>query len=150
MNFRVLLCAAVLASSIALGRGQVDKNISYGMYSGLAVLMDIHQPVSANGMAIIMIPGSGWNSSQAYEAQPLTALTSSIRFFVPKLLGVGYTLFLSTTATGPRFHYPAAVEDVERSVRYVRYNVRTYSFDPDRIGAVGYSSGAHLAALLEF
>ena len=148
MNFRVLLSAAVLASSVALGQGQVDKNVPYGMYSGLALLMDVHHPVTANGVALIVIPGSGWNSSQAYDAQPLTALTSSIRFFVPKLLGAGYTLFVVNHRNGPRFHYPAAVEDVERAVRYVRYNARTYSIDPDRIGVVGYSSGAHLAALL--
>ena len=48
----------------------------------------------------------------------------------------------------PRFHYPAAVEDVERAVRYLGYDAKTYRIDPDRIGAVGYSSGSHLAALL--
>ena len=54
MNFRVLLCTAILASSVALGQGPVDKNVPYGMYSGLALLMDIHHPVSANRMALIV------------------------------------------------------------------------------------------------
>jgi dipeptidyl aminopeptidase/acylaminoacyl peptidase len=49
---------------------------------------------------------------------------------------------------GPRFHYPAAVEDVQRAVRYIRYKAKDYGVDPARIGAVGYSSGAYLAAML--
>jgi acetyl esterase/lipase len=148
MNFRVLLSTAVLASSVALAQGWVDKNVPYGMYSGLALLMDVHHPTNPNGMGLIVVPGSGWNSSQAYDAQPLTALRSSIRFFVPKLLDAGYTLFVVNHRNGPRFHYPAAVEDVERAVRYVRYNAKTYGIDPNQMGAVGYSSGAHLVAML--
>jgi acetyl esterase/lipase len=49
---------------------------------------------------------------------------------------------------GPRFHYPAAVEDVQRAVRYIRFHAKDYGVDPARIGAVGYSSGAYLAAML--
>lgn len=71
-----------------------------------------------------------------------------MRFFVPKLLDAGYTLFVINHRNGPRFRYPAPVEDVQRSVRFIRYSAKTYRIDPDRIGAVGYSSGAHLVALL--
>lgn len=148
MMLRVLLSTALLANSLALAQARVEKNVPYGMYSGLALLVDVHYPGNPNGMALIVIPGSGWNSSQAYDAEPLTALTSSVRFFVPKLLDAGYTLFVVNHRNGPRFHYPAAVEDVERAVRYVRHNAKTYRIDPDRIGAVGYSSGAHLVAML--
>jgi acetyl esterase/lipase len=125
-----------------------DKNIVFGMYSGLALLMDAHHPAQSNGYALIVVPGSGWTSKQTYDAAPLTALGSSVRFFVPKLLDAGYTLFVVNHRNGPRFHYPAAVEDVQRAVRFIRYNSSAFGINPDRIGAVGYSSGAHLAALL--
>jgi len=148
MNFRILPATMLLGGSLALAQVHVDKNVPYGMYSGLALLMDVHRPVQPNGYGLIVIAGSGWNSSQAYDAQPLTALTSSVRYFVPKLLDAGYTLFVVNHRNGPRFHYPAAVEDVQRAVRYIRYSAKNYAVDPDRIGAVGYSSGAHLVALL--
>ncbi len=125
-----------------------DKNIVFGMYSGLALLLDGHHPAQSNGYALIVVPGSGWTSKQTYDAAPLTALGSSVRFFVPKLLDAGYTLFVVNHRNGPRFHYPAAVEDVQRAVRFIRYNSSAFGINPDRIGAVGYSSGAHLAALL--
>jgi acetyl esterase/lipase len=126
----------------------IEKNIVFGMYSGLALLLDVHHPTQSNGYAVIVVPGSGWTSKQTYDAAPLTALGSSVRFFVPKFLDAGYTLFVVNHRNGPRFHYPAAVEDVQRAVRYIRYNASAYSVDPHWIGAVGYSSGAHLAALL--
>jgi len=125
-----------------------EKNIVFGMYSGLALLLDVHHPAQSNGRALIVVPGSGWTSKQTYDAAPLTALRSSVRFFVPKFLDAGYTLFVVNHRNGPRFHYPAAVEDVQRAVRFVRYSASAYGVNPDRIGAVGYSSGAHLAALL--
>jgi acetyl esterase/lipase len=118
------------------------------MYSGLALLMDVHHPAQSNGYALIVVPGSGWTSKQTYDAAPLTALASSVRFFVPRLLDAGYILFVVNHRNGPRFHYPAAVEDVQRAVRFIRYNASAYEINPHRIGAVGYSSGAHLSALL--
>jgi acetyl esterase/lipase len=148
MRVSVLLVATLLAVSITSAQERVERNVVYGMYSGLALLMDVHQPAQPNGYGVVVIPGSGWNSSQAYDAQPLTGLTSSVRFFVPKLLEGGYTLFVVNHRNGPRFHYPAPVEDLQRAVRYIRHNAKTYGIDPDHIGALGYSSGAHLAALL--
>jgi acetyl esterase/lipase len=118
------------------------------MYSGLALLMDAHHPAQSNGYAIVVVPGSGWTSKQTYDAPPLTALASSVRFFLPKFLDAGYTLFVVNHRNGPRFHHPAAVEDVQRAVRFIRYNADAFGVDPRSIGAVGYSSGAHLAALL--
>jgi acetyl esterase/lipase len=148
MTLRVLLVACLSLYTITGAEARVEKNVIYGMYSGLALLLDVHHPQKPNGRAVIVIQGSGWNSSQAYDAQPLTNLTSAIRFFVPKLLDAGYTLFVVNHRNGPRFHYPAALEDVQRAVRYVRYHSREYGVDSSRIGALGYSSGAHLAALL--
>ena len=122
----------------------------FGMYSGLALLMDVHRPAQMNGYAVIIVPGSGWTSQLGYDAVPLTNLSRSpaIRAFVPKLLDAGYTLFVVNHRNGPRFQYPAAVEDVQRAVRFIRYNADTYGVNPLQIGALGTSSGAHLSALL--
>jgi hypothetical protein len=82
----------IAGHALASGQARVDKNAVYGMYSGLALLMDVYRPAQSNGHAIIVVPGSGWTSKQTYDATPLTALDSSVRFFVPKLLDAGYTL----------------------------------------------------------
>lgn len=47
----------------------------------------------------------------------------------------------------PDFQHPAASADVAAAVRYVRMNAKALGADPDKIGLIGSSSGAHLALL---
>jgi acetyl esterase/lipase len=66
----------------------------------------------------------------------------------PPLLRAGYTVFAINHRGAPRFHYPAAVDDVQRAVRFARHHARPFGIDPNRIGGVGGSSGAHLIGLV--
>jgi acetyl esterase/lipase len=68
--------------------------------------------------------------------------------YVKPLTQAGYTVFAVNHRAAPRFRYPAAVEDVERAVRFVRHHAARYAIRPDRIGGVGGSSGGHLVSLL--
>jgi acetyl esterase/lipase len=142
----LVVAGFVLSLPIATAQAQarIDRNVVYGMYSGLALLMDVHYPESPNGHGIIAIQGSGWNAPLGYDAAPLKNRVSAWR----DLTNAGYTLFAINHRASPRFEYPAAVEDAQRAVRYVRHNASTFGVDPNRIGAIGGSSGAHLAAML--
>ena len=64
------------------------------------------------------------------------------------MLEAGYTIFAINHRAAPRFHYPAAVEDVQRAVRFVRHNAGRFKIDPNRIGGLGGSSGGHLVGLV--
>jgi acetyl esterase/lipase len=44
--------------------------------------------------------------------------------------------------------YPDAVRDVRGAVGFIRDNVGRYGLDPERIGLIGDSAGAHLSALV--
>jgi len=44
--------------------------------------------------------------------------------------------------------FPAQIEDCKCAVRFLRANADEYGIDPRRIGAMGVSSGGHLAILL--
>jgi acetyl esterase/lipase len=57
-------------------------------------------------------------------------------------------VFAINHRAAPRFHYPAALEDVQRAVRFVRYHAKDYGIDPARLGGVGGSSGGHLIGLV--
>ena len=48
----------------------------------------------------------------------------------------------------PKHRFPAQVEDVKCAVRHLRANAEKYHIDPARIGAVGFSAGAHLSMML--
>jgi acetyl esterase/lipase len=124
---------------------QVESNVVYGMYSGLALLLDVHRPERPNSYGIVFIPGSGWTRPLGYDAAPLKEAQGQ---YVDALTAVGYTVFAINHRAAPRFQYPAAIEDAQRAVRYVRFHAEQYGIRADRIGASGGSSGAHLASLL--
>lgn len=145
-----VLTAAVLAcllvTNSAAAQSRVEKNVVYGMYSGLALLMDVHYPEKANGYGIIFVAGTAWQGPLAYSAPSLKE--SQISDWAPALLGAGYTVFTVNHRLVTRFHYPEPVEDIQRAVRFVRRNAKQFGVDPARIGGLGGSSGAHLVALV--
>ncbi len=125
---------------------RVEKNVIYGMYSGLALLLDVHHPEKANGRGILFIAGSGWSARTPYGATGLKE--TQIGDWAPALLSAGYTVFAINHRGTPRFHYPAPVEDVQRAVRYLRHHAGRYGIDPGKLGGVAGSSGGHLLGLV--
>ena len=134
-------------SDVASAQGRVDRNVVYGMYSGTALLLDVHHPAKPNGFGVVFIPGSGWSAPLGYAAPPLKE-SEQVGMYVPSLTEAGYTVFAVTHRATPTFRYPAQVEDAERAVRFVRANASKYGIDPARLGGAGGSSGAHLVSLL--
>ena len=124
---------------------RVEPNVIYGMYSGLALLLDVHRPATPNGYGVIFVSGSGWQAPIEYGATPLKQ--NQIPIWGPSLLRAGYTVFALNHRAVPRFHYPGAVEDVQRAIRFVRHHAKDYGIDPAHIGGMGGSSGGHLIAL---
>ncbi len=130
------------------GAAHVDRDVIYGMYSGLALLMDVYHPAKPNGFGVIYIFGSGWSAPLDYGARPLKNSAEGLAALAFPLVQSGYTVFAIDHRALPRFHWPAEIEDAQRAVRFVRFRAKQFGVNPARIGAVGYSSGAHLAALL--
>jgi acetyl esterase/lipase len=145
---RILISASLvlMVGGQSWAQTRVEKNVVYGMYSGLALLMDVHRPEKPNGYGVIFVSGSGWQSALTYGAVGLKE--GQIRTWGPPLLRAGYTVFAINHRATPRFHYPAPVEDVQRAIRFVRHHARQFNIDPDRLGGVGGSSGAHLIGLV--
>jgi acetyl esterase/lipase len=125
----------------------VESNVVYGMYSGLALLLDVHRPAQPNGYGIILIAGSGFTSPLAYNAAAITQ-SGQVEIYAKPLLNAGYTVFAINHRAAPRFRYPAAVEDAQRAVRFIRYHAKRFGLNPNRIGAVGGSSGGYLVSML--
>jgi acetyl esterase/lipase len=131
----------------APGYGVTHANVIYGSYSGLMLLMDVKVPVNPTGFGVVHIPGSGfhaplsmipWELKQAEYNYPNEAA----------LLDAGFTVFTINHRAAPRFRSPAALEDAQRAVRFIRANAATYGISPDWLGLAGESSGAALVGLL--
>jgi acetyl esterase/lipase len=135
----------MIFSMTVMAQARVEKNVIYGMYSGAALLMDVHYPAKPNGHGIVQIAGSGWYNPPAYAAP---ALKDRLEVFSPGLIAAGYTVFTISHRASPRFAYPAPIEDAQRAVRFVRHHAKRFGIDARRIGGAGGSSGAHLVSLL--
>jgi acetyl esterase/lipase len=137
--------AALAARPAAPSPPPVESNVVYGMVSGAALLFDVHRPAKPNGLGIIFISGSGWQASTDYGAAPLKE--QQIGLWGPPLLAAGYTVFALNHRAAPTYHYPAAIDDVQRAIRFVRFHAKDYGIDAARLGGVGGSSGGHLIGL---
>lgn len=140
-----LIVAALGGASHAAAESRVEKNVVYGMYSGLALLMDVHHPEKSNGHGVIFVAGSGWQARLTYGAG---ALKEEQMEWGPELLRAGYTVFAINHRATPRFHYPAPVEDVQRAVRFVRHHATRFGIDSGKLSGIGGSSGGHLIGLV--
>ena len=91
--------------------------------------------------AVIVIPGGGY-AKQAYE----TAGVSTAKWL--NTFGVTAFVLLHRLPVQPDVEDGtiAPVMDAQRAVRWVRAHAAEYGIDPDRIGVMGCSSGAHVAA----
>ena len=147
MRHALALAVFVATTVNASAQPRVEKNVLYGMYSGAAMLLDVHYPGKSNGLGVIFIAGSGWNAALGYAALPLKE-SPQVDMYVPSLLQAGYTVFTLTHRATPTFRYPAPLEDVQRAVRFIRHNAARFAIDLARLGGMGGSSGAHLVSLL--
>src|SRR5262249_34792242 len=87
---------------------------------------------------VVGLHGGGWRMGKRQDLAKLTEL----------LAAQGFAAATVTYRLAPQHRFPAQVEDCKAAVRWLRANARKFKLNPDRVGAVGFSAGAHLACLL--
>jgi len=147
---RRIACLLALVSPCATAADgpapvHIERNVIYGMYSGAALLLDVYRPAKPNGYGIVFVAGSGFQADPSYGARPIKE--TQIGLWGPPLTAAGYTVFAVNHRGAPRFHYPAALEDVQRAIRFVRAHAKDYAIDGSRLGGLGGSSGGNLIGL---
>ncbi len=111
-------------------------DVVYDHKDGLAFVLDVITPEKQNGAAILNIVSGGWVSRAAS-----TMSTESYKQFTAK----GYTVFVVTHCSQPRYNIPEIIDEVQRAIRFIRFNANKYGIDPDRLGVTGASAGGHLS-----
>jgi len=116
------------------------RDIEYGRVGDEPLLLDLSMPKDASGElpAVVVIHGGGWRTGDRRDHDDLTWRLAQQGFVAAT---VGYRLC-------PAHIFPAQVQDVQCAVRFLRAHAADYHVDPARIGAVGFSAGAHLALML--
>jgi len=121
---------------------RVERDVVWRTADGEQLTLDSYLPATKRDgrPAVVLIHGGGWRTgdkaSLAQQGEQLAAL--------------GYVAVSINYRLAPEHPYPAAVDDVQAAVEWLRdrEQVDTYGIDPDRIGALGGSAGAHLTGML--
>src|SRR5262245_27222968 len=110
------------------------EDVIYGRKFGTALTLDVFTPKeTANGAGIIWVVSGGWFSSHDFVNAG----------FISEYLKRGYTVFAVVHGSQPKFTIPEVLEDMHRSVRFIRSRAEHYKIDPNRIGITGASAGGH-------
>lgn len=137
----ILLVIATSAAAAPAERGvTVTPDVVYGHKYGMALTMDVFQPKEGNGIGVLFMISGGWYSRWVPTRQ-------AMKMFEP-LLVKGFTVFAVRHGSSPKFLIPEIVEDVRRSVRFVRLHAKDIGVDPNRLGVCGASAGGHLSLML--
>jgi acetyl esterase/lipase len=117
-----------------------EIDVTYGTASGEQLKLDLYAPKDRPGPfpAVVVIHGGGWNTGTKGFLGGIT------HAFAER----GYVAVTVEYRLAPKHKFPAQLQDVKCAVRWLRANASRYQIDPDRIGALGFSAGAHLALLL--
>src|SRR5262245_19843201 len=115
------------------------KELVYGRKHGMALTMSVYTPKKdANGLGVIYVLSGGWISDPAMLPPA---------FFTP-FLQRGYTVFAVGHGSMPRYPIPEIVQDMNRSVRFIRHTAKEHGVDPDHLGIAGASAGGHLSLMI--
>jgi acetyl esterase/lipase len=105
--------------------------------------LTLYTPKGHNsGAAVVVFPGGGYH---------ILAIDLEGTEVCDWLNSIGVTCVLlkyRVPGTGPYPTSPAALQDAQRALGLVRAHAAEWKIDPNRIGVLGFSAGAHLAAAL--
>ncbi len=124
-------------------RRSAQKNIVYGEIDGQKLLLDSYFPQQSGRTAlpvVLLVHGGGWSGGDKADFSEMAAFLAQEGY---ACFNINYRLVEEQAN-----RYPAALDDVQRAVRWVRANANFYGLDAQRIAAIGASAGGHLVALL--
>jgi acetyl esterase/lipase len=136
------LVTVAFAAPVGAAQGgvTVKRDVVYRTVDGEQLALDVYQPAKKGKErpAVVVVHGGAWTvGDKSWFAQQSNQLARR-----------GFVAFSVNYRLAPAHPYPAAVDDVEAAVAWVRKHAKKYGVDQRRIGALGGSAGGHLVGML--
>lgn len=121
----------------------LDRKIENIVYTGAGWSQPLHADLylpQKRGLrpVVLMIHGGGWANRSRDDMAGISN----------KLARQGYAVLNVNYRFAPQYTYPAQVHDLQQALAWIADNANRYRLDLERVNTWGYSSGAHLAALI--
>jgi acetyl esterase/lipase len=118
---------------------QLVRNVEYGPERRHRLDVWRTSTTPRNAPVVFYIHGGAWTFGDKREqGRPM------LHEFVAR----GWVVVTCNYRLAPRHPWPAQIEDVVRTLAWIKRNVADYGGDPDRVVVSGLSAGGHLAALV--
>lgn len=132
------LACLLLCSTFA--RGEVLKEIEYARVGDVVLKLDASVPDGKGPFpAVIIVHGGGFTggNKQMYVTPMFEPLSRA-----------GFAWFSIDYRLAPQYKFPAAVEDVDHAIEYVKSHAAEYKVDTKRIALLGESAGGYLVSFV--
>jgi acetyl esterase/lipase len=118
---------------------RAEHDVPYRRAGEVQLALDVYLPEGgARRPALLLVHGGAWMHGDKGDVAELGA----------RLAARGYACFAPEYRLAPANRFPAQIEDCVYAVQFVRERAADYDVDPARVGALGFSAGGHLVALL--
>ncbi len=119
---------------------RVEENIIVADLGGRELKVDVFRPAHASGSVpgLLFLPGGGW---QTADRAPLGE-----RYGV-RMAEHGYVFVAGEYRVMAEAPWPAQIQDVKATIRWMRANSDSLGIEPSRIAVAGKSAGGQLALL---
>ncbi len=137
----IALVTATGSDGVQWQRGLVYKEIPGTSYGDRSLRLDLVLPKVAKPdghPAVILVHGGGWRAGSKANLFPLAE----------RLAEAGYAAVPVEYRLSMEAPYPAAVEDLNDALHWLRGPAMDGLIDPDKIAILGCSAGAQLATLI--
>lgn len=140
LRLPIMMAALAIAATTRGGEITSTYDLTYAHAGDRELKLDLARPAEGEGPfpAVVVIHGGAWRSGDKAVHRPLIDQFAR-RGFVA--ISPGYRFC-------PEDPFPAQVHDAKAAVRWLRSHAAEYHVDPERIGAMGFSAGGHLALML--
>ena len=127
MILRTVLCLLVFVSSLSYAQ---EKRPSFKFYGAT-------NRTGGNNPVVVVCPGGGYRwLGRGVEGRDVARWLNAN----------GLSAVVLYYRVSPN-RYPAMLEDLQQTIRYVRRNAAKLDIDSNRVGVMGFSAGGHLAGL---
>jgi len=145
----LLLCLANFAWTQEASPMLVEQDVVYGNAGDVKLYLDIAYPTRSEGPypALVYIYCAwGWYTGFDRQFYSDTIRKAAQKGYVAVTIDFRRLDVMQDGRS--RYPFPAQVEDAKAAVRWLRANSARYNIDPNRIGALGWSGGGHMALML--
>jgi len=120
---------------------RVIEGVTFSSPGGSPLKLDIYLPRSAGPFpVVIQVYGGGWQFGSRTD----------LPWAAAELARRGFAVVAIDYRHAPEWKWPAAEEDVRRSVEWVQSHASQFDGDPARIALLGRSSGAQLSLVAAY